>query len=85
MIALVIVFLGIIISIIPHYSKLMNTEEDHEILRFIKEKGGRVTQKDIRKRFPSSEAKISLLISELEHKGKLEKIKKGRGNIIILK
>ena len=56
-----------------------------ELINFIKKEGGRVTQKDIRKRFPLSEAKISLMISELEHKGIVEKIKKGRGNIIILK
>ncbi|MEK6861164.1 MAG: hypothetical protein AABY07_04270 [Nanoarchaeota archaeon] len=62
------------------------TEGDlDELISFIKKEGGRVTQKDIRKRFPLSEAKISLMISELEHKGVLEKIKKGRGNIIILK
>ncbi len=32
-----------------------------------------------------SEAKISLILTELEHKGKVEKIKKGRGNVILLK
>lgn len=62
------------------------TEGDlDELIDFIKKEGGRVTQKDIRKKFPLSEAKISLMITELEHKGILEKIKKGRGNIIILK
>jgi len=55
-----------------------------EVVEFIKEKGGRTTQKEIRKHFPSSEAKISLVISELEHKKVIEKIKKGRGNIIVL-
>ena len=55
------------------------------LVEFIKKEGGRVTQKDIRKKLPLSEAKISLMITELEHKGILEKIKKGRGNIIILK
>jgi len=51
----------------------------------IKNSGGRITQKELRKKFPYSEAKISLVISELEAKGRIEKIKKGRGNIIILK
>ncbi|MCK5282963.1 MAG: hypothetical protein KAK00_06140 [Nanoarchaeota archaeon] len=55
------------------------------IIDFIKKEGGRTTQKEIRRKFPLSEAKISLMISELESKGKLEKIKKGRGNILILK
>lgn len=57
----------------------------NQILNIIKHEGGRTTQKDIRKQIPLSEAKISLMIAELEHKGVVEKIKKGRGNIIILK
>jgi len=56
----------------------------NEIIKFIKKQGGRTTQKDIRKNFPQSEAKISLMIAELEHKGRINKIKKGRGNIITL-
>ena len=56
-----------------------------DIVKIIKNEGGRATQKDIRKKIPLSEAKISLMIAELEHKGVVEKIKKGRGNIIILK
>lgn len=61
-------------------------EQDLEkIIRILKDEGGRATQKEIRKRMPFSEAKVSLMIAELEHKGSIEKIKKGRGNIIILK
>ncbi|MBS3104753.1 hypothetical protein J4234_00680 [Candidatus Woesearchaeota archaeon] len=56
-----------------------------QLIKIIKKEGGRTTQKDIRKQIPLSEAKISLMIAELEHKGVIEKIKKGRGNIIILK
>ena len=65
----------------------LQTEKDDvtPVIAFIKTQGGRTTQKDIRKHFPLSEAKISLIIAELEHKGAIEKIKKGRGNIIILK
>ena len=54
------------------------------ILDFIK-KEEKTTQKEIRKHFPSSEAKISLVIAELEKKGLVDKIKKGRGNVIVLK
>ena len=57
----------------------------NQLINVIKNEGGRTTQKDIRKQIPLSEAKISLMIAELEHKGIIEKIKKGRGNIIILK
>ena len=63
-------------------------QEDYDlekVIKILKEEGGRATQKTIRKEIPLSEAKISLMIAELEHKGIIEKIKKGRGNIIILK
>lgn len=61
-------------------------EEDYVKLvkDVIKKEGGRTTQKDIRKKVPLSEAKISLIITELEASGEIKKIKKGRGNIIIL-
>jgi len=65
-----------------------NEKEDiltKKLIEFIKKQDGRVTQKDIRKQFTYSEAKISLIITELESKGVIKKIKKGRGNIIILK
>jgi uncharacterized membrane protein len=45
----------------------------------------RLTQKEIRREVPFSEAKISLVLTELEANGKIQKIKKGRGNIIIAK
>jgi len=60
-------------------------DDAEKILEFVRKEGGRTTQKDIRKEFPSSEAKISLIITELEHKGKVERIKKGRGNIVKIK
>jgi uncharacterized membrane protein len=55
------------------------------IIGLIRKDGGRTTQKELRKQLPHSEAKISLMLTELEHKGKIERIKKGRGNIIVLK
>ncbi|MBN1645352.1 hypothetical protein JW851_04955 [Candidatus Woesearchaeota archaeon] len=60
-------------------------EDLKDLVKFIKQEGGRTTQKDIRKHIPLSEAKISLMIAELEDKGLIKKIKKGRGNIIVLK
>lgn len=56
----------------------------NQIIEIIKKEGGRATQKEIRNQIPLSEAKISLMIAELEEKGKIRKIKKGRGNILIL-
>ncbi len=55
------------------------------VVKLLKREGGRMTQKELRKHLPESEAKVSLLIAELEAKGVVEKIKKGRGNILILK
>jgi len=60
-------------------------QELQQVIEFIKTQEGRTTQKDIRKQFPLSEAKISLMIADLENRKIVEKIKKGRGNIIILK
>lgn len=55
-----------------------------KILILLEKNHGRLTQKEIRKEIPLSEAKISLMISELEKENKIKRIKKGRGNIIIL-
>ncbi|MBN2423006.1 hypothetical protein JXB41_07305 [Candidatus Woesearchaeota archaeon] len=55
-----------------------------DIVVLLEKNKGRMTQKQIRKEIPLSEAKISLMIAELESLGKIRKIKKGRGNIIIL-
>ncbi len=88
----ILIILLLISTLIWFYFKKRNEikespEEDisQKILNFIKKENGRTTQKDLRKNFPLSESKISLVISELESKGKIEKIKKGRGNILILK
>lgn len=54
------------------------------VVTILRRHEGRMTQKDLRKELPLSEAKVSLLIAELEHQGKIKKIKKGRGNILVL-
>ncbi len=57
-----------------------------QALEIIKKHDGRINQKELRKEMMYlSEAKVSLIVTELEHKGKVEKIKKGRGNVLILK
>ena len=60
-------------------------EDLNEIIEIIRKEGGRITQKELKKRTGYSDAKISLMIADLEKRGKVEKIKKGRGNIIFLK
>lgn len=57
-----------------------------QALEIIKKHDGRINQKELRKEMMYlSEAKVSLIVTELEHKGKIEKVKKGRGNVLILK
>ncbi|MBT4538669.1 hypothetical protein HOI26_02055 [Candidatus Woesearchaeota archaeon] len=55
-------------------------------LEIIKKHDGRITQKQLRREMLHlSEAKVSLILTELEHKSLVEKVKKGRGNVILLK
>lgn len=66
--------------------KVEPQKEDLEFLiKIIKEQGSRITQKDLRKKLSLSEAKVSLMIAELESLGKVKKIKQGRGNIIVMR
>ncbi|KAB3545311.1 MAG: hypothetical protein C5617_006305 [ANME-2 cluster archaeon] len=55
-----------------------------KVLSIIGEHEGRITQKDLRLRLNCSEAKASLMITDLEDRGLVKKVKKGRGNVIIL-
>jgi len=64
---------------------LVSSKSDlDKVIEILKKNDSRMTQKDLRKHIPLSEAKVSLLIAVLESKGKIKKIKKGRGNILIL-
>lgn len=58
--------------------------ETQEIYTFIRSEG-QVTQKELRKQFPMSAAKLSLILTELEHMDLIRKVKKGRGNVILCK
>ena len=62
---------------------LTKTDEYSEKIFSLIKEHKRMTQKELRKEIPLSEAKISLVVTELEHEGKIKKIRKGRGNIII--
>ena len=55
-----------------------------EVIEILSRSDGRITQKDLRGKLRCSEAKVSLMIADLEARGLIQKIKKGRGNIIIL-
>lgn len=58
-------------------------EDLHELYALIMKKGGRVTQKELRGEMKCSEAKVSLMLDDLQDRGYIKKIKKGRSNIII--
>jgi uncharacterized membrane protein len=55
-----------------------------KLLELLRSQDGRSTQKELRKQMPCSEAKVSLIIAELEARGEITKIRKGRANIITL-
>ena len=75
------------------YQELENKNENcislpqdlQQVVDIIKANGGRITQRDLRSKISYSEAKVSLMVSDLENRGIIEKFKKGRGNIIVLK
>ena len=70
-------------EIIKEIREVALDEELMKVMDFIEKEGGRTTQKDIRRQFPQSEAKISLMLDELESKKLIKKVKKGRGNLIL--
>lgn len=55
-----------------------------ETLDVIRGHRGRISQKDLRKKLEYSEVKVSLLLSDLEKRGLIKKLKRGRENIVIL-
>lgn len=68
----------------PRENKTIELPEDlRELYDLILKKGGRTTQKEIRKDAKYGEAKVSLMLADLEDRGLIKKIKKGRSNIII--
>ncbi|WP_445475603.1 helix-turn-helix transcriptional regulator [Methanococcoides methylutens] len=64
--------------------KICHPRKLQEVPDIIGSNGGRINQKDLRSKLSYSEAKVSLIVSDLENRGLVEKFKKGRGNIIII-
>lgn len=83
-VALVAIIIGVLMLLGRRKAPMEDDEYRAAVLKIIKKHKGRITQKALRKEVPFSEAKVSLVISELESEGKIKKIKKGRGNIISL-
>ncbi len=69
---------------LPRESPKGTPKEAEEILRIIREAGGRMSQRDLRKALPYSEAKASLIVSELDARGIVKKYKRGRTNLLVL-
>lgn len=46
---------------------------------------GRITQKELCSRLKCSDAKVSLMLADLEKRGLIEKVKQGRGNVVTLR
>ncbi|VVB85215.1 Uncharacterised protein [uncultured archaeon] len=68
---------------IPQAPEKGMPEDLQNLYSLIMKKGGRVTQKELRGEMRCSEAKVSLMLDDLEDRGYIKKIKKGRSNIII--
>lgn len=56
-----------------------------EVMDIIRGQGGRITQKDLRSKIKYSEGKVSLMLADLERRELIEKFKRGRGNVVILR
>ena len=69
----------------PKHEKKELKEDLQELVKLIKKLGSRTTQKELVKQTGLSEAKISLMLTELEDLGKIKRIKKGRTNVVVLK
>ena len=67
----------------PKKEEIIDKDLDY-ILDIIKKEDNRIIQRDLVQKTGLSEAKISLMITDLESKGLVKKIRKGRANIIIL-
>jgi uncharacterized membrane protein len=83
----IIIVVSIILLTLLYLRKRPNKElapDLQDVLNIIT-KERRINQKELRKILPYSEAKISIMLAELEQKNAIKRIKQGRGNIIILK
>lgn len=56
-----------------------------KIVEFVRKEGGRCSQKDIYRSVPWSESKVSLMLDDLESRGIIRRVKKGRSKLVFLK
>ena len=65
--------------------KLPLPSDLQEVIDIIRGQRGRITQKELCGRLKCSDAKVSLMLADLERRNLIEKFKKGRGNVVVLK
>lgn len=65
--------------------KLPLPSDLQEVMDIIRGQRGRITQKELCSRLKCSDAKVSLMLADLERRGFIEKFKKGRGNVVVLR
>lgn len=90
LVILLLLLLAAVLIYVFRVSKLVKKDEkiadqleaDAEVLAYI-ERHKHLNQRELVKQFPMSEAKMSLILTALENKGKIKKIRKGRSNVII--
>jgi uncharacterized membrane protein len=58
------------------------TSEEEEVLGVIRRKGGSCSQKDLYTEFDMSQAKVSLLLNNLEERGLVRRFREGRENVV---
>jgi len=58
------------------------TDDEEDVLRAIREKGGSCTQKDLYSQFDISQSKMSLILTNLEQRGLIRRFKDGRENVV---
>ncbi|WMW21410.1 hypothetical protein RE476_08325 [Methanolobus mangrovi] len=66
-----------------HIPEPLSTQHK-EILDILKSHGGTMSQRELRKFLVYSEGKVSVMLLDLEKRGDIRKIRKGRGNILFL-
>jgi uncharacterized membrane protein len=58
------------------------TTEEEEVLEVIRQKGGSCPQKDLYTEFDMSQAKVSIILNNLEERGLVRRFREGRENVV---
>jgi len=57
-------------------------EDLDEVIALLRKRGGRMNQKELRIEMNQSESKMSLMVTDLEDRGLVKRVKRGRANMI---